>query len=137
MGRMATSPSMFLIFLGIPVGQPPVQALFLLLLILEGALFTALSLALAQAPVLARVLMLARTPVLPVSLSMSLPLDQLLSLGLALLTLDLVVRSAPTFLKGSEAPHQMCCLIVARGISSATVNHTNNPGNLCKSQSLE
>lgn len=105
MGHLVTSPSMFLIFLGIPVGQPPAQALFLLLLILEGALFTALVLALAQAPVLARVLMLARTPVLPVSLSMGLPLDLLLSLGLALLTLDLVIRSAPAFLKGSEAPH--------------------------------
>lgn len=134
MGRLATSPSMFLIFLGIPVGQPPAQALFLLLLILKGALFTALVLCLAQAPVLARVLMLARTPVLPVSLSMGLPLDQLLSLGLALLTLDQVIRSASAFLKGSEAPHQMC---VGHGISSATVDHTDNPGNLCKSQSLE
>lgn len=129
MGRLATSPSMFLIFLGIPVGQPPAQALFL-----KGALFTALVLCLAQAPVLARVLMLARTPVLPVSLSMGLPLDQLLSLGLALLTLDQVIRSASAFLKGSEAPHQMC---VGHGISSATVDHTDNPGNLCKSQSLE
>lgn len=137
MGRLATSPSMFLIFLGIPVGQPPAQALFLLLLILEGALFTALVLALAQALVLARVLMLARTLLLPISLG--LPLYQLLPLGLklALLTLDLVIRSAPAFLKGSEASHQFSCLIVAHGISSAIVYHTDNPGNLCKSQSLE
>lgn len=116
---------MFLTFLG----------MFLLLLILKGALFTALVLALAQALVLARVLMLARTLLLPISLG--LPLYQLLPLGLnlALLTLYLVTRSAPAFLKG--ASHQFSCLIVAHGISSATVYHTGNPGNLCKSQSLE
>ena len=117
---LASSPSMFLVFLRIPViPETSAQALILPLLTPVIALFTALALALAV--VLPRALSLARAPVPP--LGLLLPLDRVLSLDLVLpldlillplalllrldqglLTLDLVISSALAFLKGTNTP---------------------------------
>lgn len=97
MGGLAISPSIFLIYLGIPVPQTPAQALFLPLLIPAIALVTALVLARARALVLARALIPARAPEVlsPDLLSpmgLVLPPDLvLLTLDRVLLTLDLVI----------------------------------------------
>lgn len=121
---LASSPTMFLVFLRIPViPQTLAQTLILRLLTLVIAPFTALALALALAlaVVLPRALSLARAPgpplglLLPLdrvlSLDLVLPLDLillppalLLPLDLSLLTLDLVISSAHAFLRGTNAP---------------------------------
>lgn len=148
---LAFSPSMFLVFLRIPViWQTSAPGLILPLLILVIALCMALALALV---VLARALSLARAPgpplglLLPLYLVLSLdlilpldlillPRDLLLPLDLVLLTLDKVLSSAPAFLKGTDASQLTWPLIIMHGVSTYTGSH-NAPGNLCKSQNLE
>lgn len=98
-----------------------------------------MTLALVLALFLAPVLVLAMALVLAVTLVEALVLVLALVLPLTLSLVQMVamtLSSAPPISQASETSGQSWSLIVPPGITTATGNLGNNPGNFCKSQNL-